>query len=707
VAELLEVRATIRDELSRGLKDIRQELRRTARDARGLGGAGTAGASGLGRLASGVGRLAGMVTRTLVKAFKIGLTAAAAFGAGLTLALGKAIKLAMDAGETFSKFATVFGQEVGQMTSWVTRLSDRFGTTTKDLQDAAALFGVFGQAAGVSADKLPDFSKALVEAALDLQSFHNVPIEDVFIALRSGLAGETEPMRRFGVFLSETAIKAEAAIMGFSGTLTETQKVMIRHRLILKGLGAAHGDLERTAGSLSNQWRGLKGRVTELMTVIGTGFVPTAEKLVGALNRRLGPAIARVRDMMPGLRGAFEAGMEGFGGRTLEAMSTAERVAFKLGTWLDRIGVAMSRIGTAGAAGGFQAAWSAFKLEFKDIAPEVGEALKAALESFDIGGFLARSIERLPEQIPVLVTALTNMLNKLPEVLNKMPLGDMIAGLTSAFVTLMVKLDWFRIGWAVVSGLVKGVVDAFMQDPIGFLTTLIALIFAPTRLIGVLGKVLSKIPVLGPLLKGFLGWFKGLTKPFEAGLGNWFKTVLRTVVDKLPVPGFVKAFLKKALVPTEAVGDAPRPMARGGGLRHTLGTHALLEALTPGRRTVTSAVRSWGLGSPGSDHPAGKALDLKGPWLNTYARNARMLGAFAAHHGGGPSRHLHAAFGDAPRGGRGGEAALGGGPALVVNGPLVAVENVSSEVDLERAVVRAMDKVDRLRAERAHTGRVR
>lgn len=132
------------------------------------------------------------------------------------------------------------------------------------------------------------------------------------------------------------------------------------------------------------------------------------------------------------------------------------------------------------------------------------------------------------------------------------------------------------------------------------------------------------------------------------------------------------------------------------------------EGLAPGSRTVTSGLRGWGLGSPGSDHAAGRAQDLTGPWLNAYADTVRQMGGWAEFHGSGPSRHLHAVGDTAsphafPAG--------GGGGGLVVNGPLVSVGRIDSALDVEamarrvsRAVMDERAREDRERHQRSTAG---
>jgi hypothetical protein len=66
------------------------------------------------------------------------------------------------------------------------------------------------------------------------------------------------------------------------------------------------------------------------------------------------------------------------------------------------------------------------------------------------------------------------------------------------------------------------------------------------------------------------------------------------------------------------------------------------QATVPGRRLVTSGIRNTNLGSLNSDHLSGRAFDLTGDNLVSYAQNVKNSGGFAEFHGGpGADRHLH------------------------------------------------------------------
>lgn len=319
--EDLRVTASLRDELSAPIRKVRREVKETRREVEKVDGASSKAdrslgkmTGGFGRASSGGGRLLGVVSK-LTRSIGVGLVSAAKVGAtaivGLTglavVGLAKTVSMASEANESASKFATVF-DGIPQVSAHVDELNKRFGITTQELQDASSTFGVFGKSAGVPQKELGKFTTSLVDAGLDLSSFYNVDPGQVFEDLRSGLAGEAEPLRKYGVFISDATMKAKAAQMGLHGELTEGQKVMVRQKLIMGSLGDAQGDLARTSDSVANKQRALTGRIKEGATQLGKVFLPIVGKAYVWLDKKLAPVVSRLTDEAPKMAEALTNG---------------------------------------------------------------------------------------------------------------------------------------------------------------------------------------------------------------------------------------------------------------------------------------------------------------------------------------------------------------------------------------------------------------
>lgn len=76
-------------------------------------------------------------------------------------------------------------------------------------------------------------------------------------------------------------------------------------------------------------------------------------------------------------------------------------------------------------------------------------------------------------------------------------------------------------------------------------------------------------------------------------------------------------------------------------LSQTMARHSSMDGMLTGKRTMTSAYRTHGLGSINSDHVTGRAYDLVGQNLGGYAKLVHANGGFAEFHGTNAGRHLH------------------------------------------------------------------
>jgi hypothetical protein len=236
------------------------------------------------RLRGWVGKASGMAS--------IPLSIGGAVGLGLAgRELFKAVQLASDLGETQSKVAQVFKDSTGAVSGFADEMASKFGLVKREVLDAASAYGLILNATGMTADESAQLSIRLARVAADASSFYNIPMAEALEKIRSGIVGETEPMRALGVLLDEGAVKQYAlanAIGGTTGALDTKQKTAVRAELILKGLATASGDLERTQDSLSNQQRKLSGEWENLQTQIGAELIPVAKEFVGLLREMSG-----------------------------------------------------------------------------------------------------------------------------------------------------------------------------------------------------------------------------------------------------------------------------------------------------------------------------------------------------------------------------------------------------------------------------------
>lgn len=230
-------------------------------------------------------------------------------GAGLGFALTSTVKAASDMNEEIAKSRQIFGASADTIRDWSKTTSESLKISeTQALQFSGAL-GAMLKTAGVAGPELAKMSKRLVELGADMASFNNEDPSEMLDRLRSGLAGEAEPLRRFGVLLSEARVQQEAVRIGLvkqGAKLTEQQKVLSRYAIILRDTAAQQGDVARTGNQFAGQMRELSARVTELQASLGTKLIPALTTLVQKTNQFLAAIEPLGRVALPALKVAFE-----------------------------------------------------------------------------------------------------------------------------------------------------------------------------------------------------------------------------------------------------------------------------------------------------------------------------------------------------------------------------------------------------------------
>jgi hypothetical protein len=211
----------------------------------------------------------------------------------LTDAIFGSIDAASDQREAMSLAGQVFEENTDQMADWADGAADAFGQSKTEALNFASSFGTALKNVGFSLDETADKSQDLTRLAADLGSAFNASSEEAAIALRSGLLGESEPLRRFGVFLSEAAVKSKAAQMGMkavNGQLTNGQKVAARYAIIMEQTADSQGMFGRDTNSLADAQKRLTAEVENLQAEVGTALVPIMVELAKTLNDDVVPA---------------------------------------------------------------------------------------------------------------------------------------------------------------------------------------------------------------------------------------------------------------------------------------------------------------------------------------------------------------------------------------------------------------------------------
>jgi hypothetical protein len=269
--------------------------------------------------------------------------AGAVVGAALVKVGADAIRMASDTAESSSKVGVVFGKSAEAIRRSAESSAKSMGISKAAYLDAAGTLGNLFVSLKLPQAEASKMSTKMLGLASDMASFNNADPSEVLEALRSGLVGETEPLRRFGVNINEAAVKAEAMSLGLVKASTDTEKIRLAqmraevaqrnyakaikdhgkdsdearkalvtltvaqnsldkatagtipdlnaaqkaqatYSLITKQTTTAQGDFARTSDGLANQQRILKAQFSDLQGELGQKLLPAAVATAGALG---------------------------------------------------------------------------------------------------------------------------------------------------------------------------------------------------------------------------------------------------------------------------------------------------------------------------------------------------------------------------------------------------------------------------------------
>ena len=227
------------------------------------------------------------IASTGVNALKTMATAATA----TTVALGgigaKCVSIASDLDEVQNVVDVTFGDGASKIEEWSKKMSNSFGIGELQAKQFAGTLGAMTKSMGLTDEAVYDMSTNLTQLAGDMASFYNLDTEEAFNKIRSGISGETEPLKQLGINMSVANLEAYALSQGINkayNEMTQAEQATLRYNYLMSTTADAQGDFARTSDSLANQLRILKLNITDLGASIGKSLLPMAQQALGYIN---------------------------------------------------------------------------------------------------------------------------------------------------------------------------------------------------------------------------------------------------------------------------------------------------------------------------------------------------------------------------------------------------------------------------------------
>ena len=217
-------------------------------------------------------------TRKAAKATAVGLAALAVSGGAALWQLGKeGIETASNLAEVQNVVDVTFADSAKEIDAWSSNLLNSYGLAELAAKKYASTIGAMLKSSGVADDDMRVMSKDLTQLTADMASFYNLDSDEAFNKIRSGISGETEPLKQLGINMSVANMQAFALSKGITksySAMSQAERMTLRYQYLMSVTADAQGDFARTSDSFANQQKLLKENMSQLAATIMTGAVP-------------------------------------------------------------------------------------------------------------------------------------------------------------------------------------------------------------------------------------------------------------------------------------------------------------------------------------------------------------------------------------------------------------------------------------------------
>ena len=226
------------------------------------------------------------------------LNSTLARGLSLTalVAVGKkGLELSSDLAEVQNVVETTFGKSSNIINEFAESALKNFGLTELQAKKYVSTLGAIAKASGESDEATLQMSTNLTKLTADVASFFNYDYDTAFNKIRSGLTGETEPLKDLGVVMTVANLEQYRLAQGIQtsySAMSSAEQMALRYNYIMQALTDTQGDFNKTQASWANQLRILQGQAQQLGAILGNLLQKVLYPVLSVVNAILGKAVA-------------------------------------------------------------------------------------------------------------------------------------------------------------------------------------------------------------------------------------------------------------------------------------------------------------------------------------------------------------------------------------------------------------------------------
>ena len=192
-------------------------------------------------------------------------------------AIKTGITNAMQAIEIGSTSASVFGDSLGEMDSWLREMNDTLGLSYERTQRFTTMITQMGKVMGMSTSDSMLMSQQMALVAEQASRFYDVDVADVYDDMKDAVVGSYDALEKYGIKLEEAEVEAYAASAGISNAMAATE-------IISNRLGISQEYLAQSMKRPGVQASLLQDNLGALSTALGRCFMPILTVVLPLLN---------------------------------------------------------------------------------------------------------------------------------------------------------------------------------------------------------------------------------------------------------------------------------------------------------------------------------------------------------------------------------------------------------------------------------------
>lgn len=194
----------------------------------------------------------------------------------------EAVETASDLVEVQNVVDQTFGESAATIDAWAKTTAKSYGLSELQAKQFTGYLGSMLQTSGIDQAQSAEMAKNLAGLAGDVASFYNIGIEDAYRKLQSGMAGEREPLLRYGLDLGADSIGEYAGAE--LKDMTNAERYQARYDYLMNATKTIQGDFARTENEFANASRTLENNASRAMAAMGEKVLPIITAGTNAAN---------------------------------------------------------------------------------------------------------------------------------------------------------------------------------------------------------------------------------------------------------------------------------------------------------------------------------------------------------------------------------------------------------------------------------------